>query len=488
MFAVNFVDHERRHLLSNQQLGRYHLVNLIAYGGMAEVYRAVTFEADGHMRPVAIKRILSHLAQDNSFVEMLIEEASITGLLKHPNIAEMFEFTRVGDEYFLAMEYVDGQNLRKIIDRLRRRDQVLQAEHCAFILLRVLDALHAVHEARMPDGTQLSSVHRDVSPSNVIVSYGAEVKLCDFGIAKTNRSRVQTQSGMIKGKVRYMSPEQTHGRALDRRSDVFSAATVMYELLTGVPPFDGEIESEIIFRVRSADVPRPPKDRPSIPSALMAMLRRAMARRPEDRFSDALEFARELQTFLRASGYRPDGLARLTRSLFRDEIESDLRAFEDLVVEQVAAADVGDNLLAGVMDKDAPYTQFTPMPPNVTNPDPGTNPNQLFRHTPTDPFTAFDGDMETSATAQFDASSDAFDTIRTSIYVATDPDASDADEPDLHRASTRIFSEHTRIEREQQAHDGGFHQASTQLIPNTQQPSTGKRPSDTHEDIPQDGD
>src|SRR5687767_12909678 len=175
-----------------QQLGRYHLLDRIAFGGMAEIYRAKTFDAHGHAHLVAVKRVLAHLAEDDDFIQMLVDEAKIAGLLKHANIARVYEFARAHGEYFIAMEHVDGKDLRSILERCRQQQQPIPPQHAAFIAAEVAGALHAAHVAVDTGGRPLRIVHRDVSPSNVICAYTGEVKLCDFGIAKATLSKVTT--------------------------------------------------------------------------------------------------------------------------------------------------------------------------------------------------------------------------------------------------------------------------------------------------------
>ncbi|MCK5797315.1 MAG: serine/threonine protein kinase, partial [Deltaproteobacteria bacterium] len=287
-----------------QQLGRYHLLDRVAVGGMAEIYRAKTFDSRGEEHLVAIKRVLAHLAEDDDFLQMLVDEAKIATLLDHPNIARVYEFVRVGDEYFIAMEYVDGRDLRSLMERIRAHKMQIAPEHAAYIMMRALDALHAAHTKTDGADQPLNIVHRDVSPSNVLVSFSGQVKLCDFGIAKARLSRVQTRVGVIKGKVKYMSPEQALGHPLDGRSDIFSCGSVFYELLTLQPPFTAENEMALIFRVRDAKTTRPSRINPNVPVALDKILRKMMNRSLGGRYATALDAAIALRSFLQ--DYAPD--------------------------------------------------------------------------------------------------------------------------------------------------------------------------------------
>ncbi len=346
------------------QVGRYFLLDRIAIGGMAEIYRAKTFDSHGVEHMVAIKRVLRHLAEDDDFLQMLVDEAKIAIHLDHPNIAKVFEFVRVGDDYFIAMEFVDGRDARTILESIRDREGWLAPEHCAYIIMRILEGLHEAHNKCDGAGAPLNIVHRDVSPSNILVSYDGQIKLCDFGIAKATLSRIQTRTGVIKGKVKYMSPEQAMGRKLDGRSDVFSAGSVLYELLTKQPPFQSENEMELIFKVRDAKYTKPSSINPRVPSDLERMVRKAMARSQNSRYSSAMEFASDLRSFIhqRAPNYSPGRLGRVLRKLFADEIDKDLRLLEEFVVGKVDPGAVGDNLLAECLGEGAEYTQFTPQP------------------------------------------------------------------------------------------------------------------------------
>lgn len=329
-------------------LGRYYLLDRIAFGGMAEIYRAKTFDEQGRVHMVAVKRILSHLGRDEEFIRMLVDEARIASLMQHENIAKTYEFCHAQGEYFIAMEYVDGKDGRTLLDRCRAQRRWIPPELCAFIMMNTLRALHCAHNQRDRDGRPLNLIHRDVSPSNVICSYSGEVKLCDFGIAKATLSRVQTRSGVIKGKVKYMSPEQAMGRKLDLRSDIFSAGSVLYEFLTKVPPFLAPNEMELLVLVRETRY-QPVRERnPMVPPALEAIVDTAMSRTLEDRYQTAAEFADALEQYLRIHAPRitRSHLGQFVRHLFAEDIDRELRALEEYVVEDQGVEEVGVNLIA----------------------------------------------------------------------------------------------------------------------------------------------
>ena len=346
-----------------QQLGRYHLLDRIAFGGMAEIFRAKTFDRDGHVHLVAVKRVLAHLIEDQDFIQMLVDEAKISALLFHENIARVYEFAKAGDEYFLAMEYVDGKDLRAILERGRQTGRPVPAEHVAWVTMEIAAALHAAHTQRDGANRALRIVHRDVSPSNVLCSYHGEVKLCDFGIAKATLTRVQTKTGVIKGKVKYMSPEQAMGRKLDHRSDLFSLGSVMYEMLTLGAPFQAPTEIELIFAVRDARK-APIRDvLPDVPDELARIVDRAMTRSRTHRYQSGEELSLDLRIFLDrfVPGYRRTNFSRYMRKIFEDEIEKELRQLEGYIINAADVSQTGINLIADVLGPDAPFTQFTPV-------------------------------------------------------------------------------------------------------------------------------
>jgi eukaryotic-like serine/threonine-protein kinase len=348
-----------------QQLGRYQLLDRIAFGGMAEIFRAKTFDHEGRAHLVAVKRVLNHLTTDEDFLRMLVDEAKITAVLQHDNIARVYEFSvdhgTGGDEYFIAMEYVDGKDVRTLLDRHRAQQKPIAPEHVAWIGMEVAHALHAAHTQKDGAGRPLHIVHRDVSPSNVLLSYRGEVKLCDFGIAKATTTRVQTKTGVIKGKVKYMSPEQAMGRKLDHRSDLFSLGTVMYEMLTLAAPFVAATEVELIFAVRDARKRDAREVEATVPEELNDILNKLMSRSRSGRFQSGAELALALRLFLDRwkPGYRRSHFGRYMRTTFEADIERELRLLEEYVIDGGDPEKVGENLIADALEEDAPYTQFT---------------------------------------------------------------------------------------------------------------------------------
>jgi serine/threonine-protein kinase len=356
-------------LRKTRQVGRYHVTERIAFGGMAEIYRAFTYDADGFRRDVAIKQVLPNFVQDGQFIDMLRDEFRLVSCLRHPNIAEVYELARVDDTILIAMEFVDGKDLRTVVDRARASGIKLDADDVAYTMARALDGLHHAHVAVDPQGAPLKIVHRDFSPSNILVAYDGHVKICDFGIAKAEHNRVQTRTGIIKGKIKYMSPEQAFGKKLDGRSDVFSAGSVLYELLCGEAPFTAPNEVDLIFAVREA-APRPIRSvDPTVHPALAAIVERSMSRSRSARYQTALEFRDALLGWLRtfAPHYKRTKLARLMKRLFAREIEHELRAMEQYVVSEAPRGALGENLIADALGPDAAYATFSPSPTRTTH-------------------------------------------------------------------------------------------------------------------------
>ena len=351
-----------------QQLGRYHLLDRIAFGGMAEIYRAKTFDGNGQPHLVAVKRVLAHLAEDDDFIQMLVDEAKIASVLRHQSIARVYEFARAHGEYFIAMEHVDGKDMRTVLERCRAKKKPIPPEHAAYICAEVGAALHAAHSAVDSRGRPLRIIHRDVSPSNIICSYAGEVKLCDFGIAKATLSRVTTKTGVIKGKVKYMSPEQALGRKLDHRSDVFSLGSCLYEMLTRIPPFTATNEMDLLIKVRDAKYRPVSELTPGIPHELEQITDRCLTRSRANRYQTAAEAEHDLRAFLRKfmPNYSRSHLGRFVRKSFAQEIERELRMLEEFVMADDVSDDVGENMMKRDDDFEPPEVPFQPKPTSVS--------------------------------------------------------------------------------------------------------------------------
>ncbi len=282
--------------------GKYYLLERINVGGMAEVFKAKVMGVEGFERIVALKRILPHIAEDEEFITMFIDEAKIAVQLQHANIAQIFDLGKVDDAYFIALEYVQGRDLRGIFDDLRKHRQTMPLPQVCYVIMQVCEGLDYAHNKRDAQGRALNLVHRDVSPQNVLIGYEGEVKLIDFGIAKAAGKASKTQAGILKGKFGYMSPEQVRGLSIDRRSDIFAVGIILYEMLTGERLFVGESDFSTLEKVRNVEVVPPSSFNSQIPEQLERIVLKALAKDLEDRYQNALDLHDDLQAFLYSVG------------------------------------------------------------------------------------------------------------------------------------------------------------------------------------------
>ena len=294
------------------------MLERISAGGMAEVYRAKQTGADNFERPVAIKRILPHIARDPNFIAMFQAEAKLTVQLQHGNICQIYQLGRHEDSFYIALEYVDGRDVGAILDLHQKSARPVPLPQACYIVRRVCEGLDYAHNKKGNDGLPLNIIHRDISPPNLLVSYEGEVKLIDFGLAKAVGSSVQTQAGIIKGKLAYMSPEQVRGSGLDHRSDLFALGIVFFELLTAQRLFRRDSDLETFDAVRQCRVPRPSELNPGIPKALEDILLTALARNPDERFQSAGAMNEAIQDYALTNRqtFRGDQLGEWMRRLF----------------------------------------------------------------------------------------------------------------------------------------------------------------------------
>jgi len=287
-------------------IGKYELLRRLAVGGMGEVFLARQRGLAGFDRIVVVKRLLPEMAEKAELVSLFIDEAKIAANLSHPNIVGVFDFGFADDAYFLSMEYVAGQNLARIAGRLDDTETQLPISSAVFIVAEVLRGLEFAHRAADADGRPLGIVHRDVSPHNVMVSYGGDVKLMDFGIAKAANKSHRTEAGVIRGKLSYMSPEQARGDELDARSDVFSVGILLWELTLGCRLFDGDGLVDTIAMVTKKPIPKPTDIDPDYPVELEWIVMSALSRDLSERATSAAELESALRTFLVHSGAHID--------------------------------------------------------------------------------------------------------------------------------------------------------------------------------------
>ena len=312
--------------------GRYALLRKLAEGGMAELFIARQSGVEGFEKLCVVKRILPQLSKDESFVKMFLNEARVAARLNHANIVQIWDLGKTDERYFIAMEYVHGEDLRELM-RLAEQKQLRPppALICR-VIADTLAGLHYAHTRATADGKPLGLVHRDVSPANVLVTYEGSVKLVDFGIAKATRATSeQTQAGLFKGKFSYMSPEQSKGRPLDARSDVFAVGILLWELLTWQRLFKRPTEMATLVAVAEEPIPSPREVVPEIPPGLERIVMRALERSLDERYQTAQEMRADLEALLREQRWEADALAleRFMRELFAEKLraqDEDVRA------------------------------------------------------------------------------------------------------------------------------------------------------------------
>ncbi|MCA9629850.1 MAG: serine/threonine protein kinase [Myxococcales bacterium] len=303
------------------RLGKYHVGARLAAGGAASVYLARLSGPHNFERLLALKIIHEHLAEEQEFVDMFLDEANLASRLAHPNVVHVFELAREDDVLFMAMEYLHGQPLSQVYRRFTENGEPIPLDLVAWLGARAADGLHHAHELCDEHGHRLGLVHRDVSPQNVIVTYDGQVKVVDFGIARADGRLAQTALGQIKGKFSYMAPEQALGKPYDHRADLFALGATLYELAMGRRLFRGEDEMETLRKVIAAEVPSPRGIDPSFPLALETILLRVLALDPERRHASANELARDLDAFAAAGGAKDhaERLGELVTEAFSDE-------------------------------------------------------------------------------------------------------------------------------------------------------------------------
>jgi len=279
------------------RVGRYEVISHLATGGMAQIYLARQTGLGAFERHVVLKTILRERASDQRFITMFLDEAKLAATLNHQNIAQVYEVDQADGAYFMAMEYVHGENARAILETTLRRGWTIPLELAVMIVSGAAAGLHHAHERKGKNGQPLNIVHRDVSPANVMVGYDGSVKVLDFGIAKAEERATKTVGGTIKGKYGYMSPEQCKGKPIDRRSDIFALGICLYELTTLRRAFKGNDDFETMKRIVAGDVILPSVAVPGYPRELEAIVLTAMANDPNARFQTAAEMIEALDAF-----------------------------------------------------------------------------------------------------------------------------------------------------------------------------------------------
>jgi serine/threonine-protein kinase len=303
-------------------LGRYRVVDEIGVGGMASVHLARVDGLGGFQKWMAIKRIHSHLVEDESFVNMFFDEARVAARISHPNVATVFDLGKDEDSYWIAMEYLHGEPLREAMRRTEQPGQPMPPEIACRIIADAAEGLHAAHELLGPSGEKLNVVHRDVTPHNLFVTYAGVTKVVDFGIAKFSSRMANTSAGTLKGKVAYMSPEQIGGEPIDRRTDIFALGVVLWELTTGQRLFRMESDLDTMAKVKECSPPRPSTIVRAYPIDLEEIVMKALSKNRNERYRTARELSRALQSLLMRRGLfvGSDEVASYMQFLFADRI------------------------------------------------------------------------------------------------------------------------------------------------------------------------
>src|SRR4051812_47960991 len=306
--------------------GKYFLMKKLAAGGMGEVFLAKQQGPAGFQKILVVKKILAHLTESKEFVEAFLGEARLAAQMNHRNIVQVFELGEQDGAYFIAMEFVQGKSLRDLIDTTGKRREKIPAELCRSLAEQICDGASYAHNLTDMGGRSLNLVHRDLNPQNVLISYGGDVKIIDFGIAKSELSTVKTEAGMIKGKFVYMSPEQSLAKKLDKRSDIFAIGISLYELLTGINPFQKANIVSTLEAVQRYDPPAPSRvDRAYAP--FDPVVAKALAKDRDRRYGDAAEMMDDLR---RVVVPRPaERLGQLMARLFRQQLDADQQLLVD---------------------------------------------------------------------------------------------------------------------------------------------------------------
>jgi len=279
---------------------RYTITERLDHGGMAEVFRGVAESMEGFKKNVAIKRILPNLTKNQKFVSMFLDEARLSLFLQHANIVQVFDISRTPDNaYFLVMEFVDGCNLKALIERQKQKGKRIEVAHAIYLMMECCKALNYAHALEHPETNEpLGIVHRDISPPNILLSKNGEIKLVDFGLAKANTQIEATDQGVVKGKFSYLSPEAASGQSVDHRADVFAVGIILWELFTGRRLFYGDTDYQTVELVRQAKIPSLAAINPEVGAELEQVVRKALARDPEDRYQSAADLGDALAQYL----------------------------------------------------------------------------------------------------------------------------------------------------------------------------------------------
>ncbi len=319
------------------KFGKFYLLDKIAVGGMAELFRAKIIGDQGFEKIVAIKRLLPHLSSEKNLVTSFIDEAKLAAFLQHQNIVQIYDFGTMDESYYIAMEFLTGKDLRLTTNKSKRENMPIGLETALYITSQICNGLDYAHRLHDFQGKPLGIIHRDISPPNILITYNGQVKVIDFGIAKARNQSIDTQVGVIKGKVAYMSPEQADGKIIDHRSDIFSTGILLYEMLARRRMFSGEDTLQVLAQVREARF-KPPENVINCKyPEFFKILNRALAKDPDQRYASSGEMLSDIEKLLlRLSGRpTPQSISHYMHTLFGDEIKS-----EELTLRKVMQVNV----------------------------------------------------------------------------------------------------------------------------------------------------
>ena len=330
------------------QFGKYQLLDKIAVGGMAELYRAKLTGVQGFEKLIAIKKILPNLSEEDNLITAFIDEAKLAALLHHENIVQIYDFGSMDDQYFIAMEYLFGKDLRTIRQTAKKRDMPLVMENILYIVARICAGLDYSHNLKDLQGKPLNIIHRDINPQNIFITYEGQVKIIDFGIAKAANHNTKTRENLIKGKLAYMSPEQANGQHIDHRSDIFSTGIILYELLAIRRMFKGET-MHVLSLVREAQFDPPEEVIPNLPTKLNDILHKALAKDPDKRYQSAGDMLADVEECAFDLSLRPNtrNFAGYLKELFEEEfVEEELALWAKSRIFEAGENETEDNSLS----------------------------------------------------------------------------------------------------------------------------------------------
>lgn len=325
-----------------RQFGKYTLMRKLASGGMAELFLALHRSVAGIEKFVVIKRILPQMNQDQQFIDMLLHEARIAMTLTHPNVVQTFDVGLVDGTYFIVMEHIEGEDIRTIVREMKKKGvSEFPLEHALAIVIGTAAGLAYAHDKKKVDGNNLGIVHRDISPQNIVVTFTGDVKVVDFGVAKSQHAIEDSKGGHLKGKVPYMSPEQAEGQDIDFRSDIFAAGVILFELTTGKRLFKGTSEFDTLKLICESEYPMPSDIAAGYPAALERIVMKALAKNRDARYQSARDMQRDLETFVRQERLPVStmNMASWMTGLFAERLaeqKADLQGLKPLA-DQIAA-------------------------------------------------------------------------------------------------------------------------------------------------------